>query len=224
MLTRVQISIIAFVASVTMLVAVPASAQDPDPSLAAVALFVDELIDDAIVILRRKELPVAERESLLAERLRRGFALDYIARFVLGRHWRKATPEQRREYQELFTDFIIKSYSVRLDDYTDQTIKVGRAQPAGKKDFIVASKIIRDTGPPLAIDWRVRKRDGAYRVIDLKVEGISMAISQREEFSAVVQREGIEGLIDGLRDRVNSGSVADTDCAAMSTPQTADGC
>lgn len=224
MLARVQISIIAFVASVIVLAAVPASAQDPDPSLAAVALFVDELIDDAIVILRRKELPVAERESLLAARLRRGFALDYIARFVLGRHWRKATPEQRREYQELFADFIIKSYSVRLDDYTDQTIEVGRAKPAGKKDFIVASKIIRDTGPPLAIDWRVRKRDGVYKVIDLKVEGISMAISQREEFSAVVQREGIEGLIDGLRKRVNSGSAAATDCAATSAPQTADGC
>ncbi len=222
MLARAHISIVAFVVTAVMLAAAPARAQD-DPSLAAVALFVDELINDAIVILRRKELPVAERESLLAERLRRGFALDYIARFVLGRHWRKATPGQRREYQDLFTDFIIKSYSVRLDDYTDQTIEVGYAQPVGKKDFIVASKIIRDTGPPLAIDWRVRKRDGAYKVIDLKVAGISMAISQREEFSAVVQREGIDGLIDGLRSRVNSGSVAETEDAATSPPQTEDG-
>ena len=209
MLARVQFLIIAFVVTGAMLAAAPGRAQDRDPSLAAVALFVDGLIDDAIVILRQKELPVAERESLLGERLRQGFALDYIARFALGRHWRKATPEQRREYQDLFTDFIIKSYSVRLDDYTDQTIEVGHAKPAGKKDFIVASKINRDTGPPLAIDWRVRKRDGAYKVIDLKVEGISMAISQREEFSAVVQREGIEGLLDGLRNRVNSGSVAE---------------
>lgn len=223
MLARVQFSIIAFVMTAIMLAAAPARAQDHDPTLAAVALFVDELIDDAIAILRRKELPVSERESLLAEKLRKGFALDYIARFVLGRHWRKATPEQRREYQHLFTDFIIKSYSVRLDDYTDQTIEVGRAKPAGKKDFIVASKIIRDTGPPLAIDWRVRKRDGAYKVIDLKVAGISMAISQREEFSAVVQREGIEGLIDGLRSRVNSGSAAAADGTGTSAPETEDG-
>ncbi len=196
----------------------PAGAQDFEATPEGAVVFVQDLVDNVLAILRDKTVPVAERESLLAVHLREGFALDYIGRFALGRHWRKASPGQRREYQALFTNYIIKSYGIRLDEYANQNVVVGRALAAGKRDLIVSSSIVRADGPPLSIDWRVRPRDGAYKVIDIKVEGISMAISQREEFSAVVQQSGIDGLIASLRGKVDNAASQSAAAAEAGAP------
>ncbi len=189
-------------------VAPPVKAQDAAPDADAAVRFVSQLVDQAMAVLRDTTLTREERDARLGELLRAGFALDYISRFVLGRHWRKASPEQRREYRNLFTDYIIKTYSTRLDEYHDETIEIGTGQAVGKRDVLVESSIIQRDAPPIPVEWRVRYRKGEFKVIDLKVEGISMAISQREEFSSVIQQKGIDGLIDSLRQKV-AGEPAD---------------
>ncbi|MFQ5533202.1 MAG: phospholipid-binding protein MlaC [Sphingomonadales bacterium] len=209
--TRFLASISALAALIVLsLPAKNASADEIPATSEGAREFVSELVDNALSALRNKALAVEERKDQLAGHLREGFALDYISRFVLGRHWRKATSEQRVEYMDLFSDFIIETYSIRLDEYTDETVEIGEARAAGKKDIIVASKIIRRNGPPVSVDWRIRVKDEVYKVIDLSVEGISMAISQREEFSAVVQKDGIDGLLTGLRDKLNDTRQAPT--------------
>ncbi len=135
--------------------------------------------------------------SLLSE----AFDLPFISRFVLGRHWRQATPEQRSEYLALFSDYVLQTYSARRGGYTGETMAILSERPAGTKDMLVSTRIERPSGPPILADWRVRTSGERYRVIDIMVEGVSMVVTQRSEFAAVVQRHGLQGLIEVLRAR-----------------------
>lgn len=123
------------------------------------------------------------------------FDMGTIGRFSLGTYWRAATPAQQAEYQRLFNDMIVKVYSQRFSDYQGQTFDVRTARAEGK-DTLVTSFFVPLSGPEVRVDWRVRNKGGAYKVVDIIVEGVSMSQTQRADFASVIQRGG--GKIDVL--------------------------
>ena len=161
--------------------------------------FIRQLSNDALGILNDTTLTQDERDQAFRDLLKRGFALDYVSRLVLGRHGRTASRAQMAEYDRVFPEYILRIYSSRLTEFGDEEIFVDGTAPAGKRDIYVRSKIIRPDGPPLATDWRVRKIKGDFKVIDLKIEGISMVITQRDEFLAKISSSGLDSLIADLK-------------------------
>ena len=164
-------------------------------------VFVGALAERALETLGLETMSLEERETEFREILRQGFALRYISLLVLGNHRKTATPEQLTEYQTYFSEFILKKYSTLLGGYAGETFVVIGSKSAGKRDVLVKSEIRRDIGAPIPTDWRVRRFGEELKVIDIKVEGISMVQSQREEFNAILTREGMVGLIAVLRAR-----------------------
>ena len=127
-----------------------------------------------------------------------------IGKFALGRYWRTATKAQKDEYLELFEDMIIETYARRFEEYQGQQIQVGTARSVGSNgDSLVQSSIISSGSPDVSVDWRVRKNGNTYQVIDVLVEGVSMSVTQRSEFSSIIQRGGgnIDALLEKLRTR-----------------------
>ena len=161
--------------------------------------FIRQLSSDALVILNDTTLTQDERDQAFRDLLKRGFALDYVSRLVLGRHGRTASKAQMAEYNRVFPEYILRIYSSRLTEYGDEEFFVDGTTPAGKRDIYVRVKIVRPDGPPLAGDWRVRKIKGEFKVIDLKIEGISMVITQRDEFLAKISSSGLDSLIADLK-------------------------
>lgn len=92
----------------------------------------------------------------------------------------------------------MRKYSAMLGGYAGEVFTVVSEQPSGDKDVMVLTRIDRPSGPPIETHWRVRGKDGEQRIIDVLVEGISMAMTQRAEFKSVVKRHGIDGLIQIL--------------------------
>ncbi len=158
---------------------------------------------EAIEILldetRTDEQRIEGFRDLMAER----FDLPLISRYVLGSHWRRATPEQRDEYSTLFEKFLVSTYASRLGEYGGEILEVKSARQEGKKDTIVSTRIGKKGGPLVRVDWRVRKMDHGYKVVDVIIEGVSMVITQRDEFASVIRRAGgnVEGLLAKLRDK-----------------------
>ncbi len=187
------------------LLGAPAGAQT-SPQLAAA--FVQQLANQAIATLRAPGATIEQREAAFRSLLRQGFDLELIGRFVLGRYYRSATPEQRADFQALFEDYLLRTYSSRLGGYSGETFTVVSATAAGAKDALIRTRIDRPSGPPLHADWRVRGSGNQNRIIDVMVEGVSMALTQRSEFDAVIGRNGFEGLLTALRARVQKYSVA----------------
>jgi phospholipid transport system substrate-binding protein len=191
---------VAFIASTA-----PALAAD-EPAVVApdqAEAFIRDLSQKAIAVLRDESKTEQEREAVFRGLLKTGFDMKFIGRFVLGVNWRRATPQQREDYQALFNDYVLKTYSARLGGFTNEEFQVTGSQPAGKRDVMVDSKVLRKDGPPISANWRVRLVDGEPKVIDVVVEGVSMSISQRQEFASVVQSKGMDGLIETLRARVD---------------------
>ena len=158
--------------------------------------FIDSLTQRAVTFLGDADLSAEKRRKKFRKLLQDGFDLKTIGRFSLGRYWRTASAAQKKQYQGLFEDMIINVYSSRFEEYNGQEIEVLNARKEGKSDVIVHSKIIPNSGPKIDVDWRVRYKNGQYKIVDVIVEGVSMALTQRSDFAAVIQRGG--GKVDVL--------------------------
>lgn len=163
--------------------------------------FISDLGAQAIAVLQQAGQPIERREAIFRDMLARKFAMDFIGRFALGRYWQTATTDQQDEYLSLFSEFVLRNYASMLGGYVDEKFEVLDAAEAGRLDMIVGSRITGGGREPMRVDWRLRMIDGQPQIIDISVGGISMSITQREEYSALVQRTGIEGLLEVLRAR-----------------------
>jgi phospholipid transport system substrate-binding protein len=172
-----------------------AAAADP-------AAVINELGNRALEVLGRNATP-AQRVARFHELFREDFDVPGIARFVLGRYWKTATPEQQEEFVKLFEDYIALVYSNQLAAYSGETLRVTGSRTSAE-EAVVASEIIRPTGaPPVKVDWHLTDRNGSYKISDVTVDGISMAVTQRSEFASVIQRNGgqVANLIAQLREK-----------------------
>ena len=179
---------------------VSASAADGDAEE-----FIRDLGERAVSVLRDKEnTTFAEREFAFRNILVRGFHIKTISRFVLGRYWKTATEAQRRAYDHIFVDFIVRVYASRFDSYNGETFEILKSVESDiEGDLIIRTRILRPSGgTPIGVDYRVRVIDGGYRVVDVVVEGISMLHTHRVEFASVINRKGMDGLLDELRNQV----------------------
>ena len=158
--------------------------------------------EQAFGAVQRSDMTLDKREAILADILRQGFDLPLIARFVLGRYWRPATPDQRDSYVDLYGKFVVKSYSKNLGGFAGSSFDVVGAEPIGKSDFLVTTILRRKSGSPFKTGWRVRLIDDKYKIIDVIVEGVSMAVTQRQEFASVLKRDGVERLLQILSAKV----------------------
>ena len=178
------------------------AAASDDPALT----FIQSLGDQALKALRDNiDNNFEEREAAFREVMVRGFDIPIVGRFILGRHWRTATKEQRKEYMAVFVDFIVRVYASRFDSYGGELFTARSVIDDESGDKIVRAQIVRPSGAdPIGVDFRVRTRDEGYKVIDVSVEGISMLHTHRVEFASVVNRKGIDGLLSDLRARVEA--------------------
>ncbi|MEM9681735.1 MAG: ABC transporter substrate-binding protein [Pseudomonadota bacterium] len=170
--------------------------------------FIQQLASQAIKVLSSPDGSLQEREDKFRALLRDDFAMHQIGRFVVGPYWRRMSPEQRQTYMKLFGEWVLKTYSIRLGGYSGEEFHVINTTPAGKRDVLVKTKINRTGTNGLNATWRVRKTDDGYKIIDIYVEGVSMAITQRSEFESILRRHGIDGLISMLQSRVEKLSAA----------------
>ena len=174
-------------ASTAQLVAAKPSA-DPAKAKALVENFTSQAID----FLSNKKLSQETKEAKFKAILTRDFHLDTVARFAIGKYWRTMSSAEKAEYTTLFKDMIIRVYSARFNDYQGQDIDIITSKPHGKHDVLVTTKIKQSNGSDIQVDWRISHRSGKEQIIDVIVEGVSMALTQRSEFASIIQRGGGE--------------------------------
>ncbi|MBL4719952.1 MAG: ABC transporter substrate-binding protein [Alphaproteobacteria bacterium] len=169
----------------------------------AEAVFVQGLADNAIRMLSDETKSLEDREATFRQLLQDGFAMEKIGRFVVGRYWRQMSPDQRRDYQRLFSEWIVRSYAARLGGYAGQKFVVDKVKTTKQKDVFVRTRIVQGNSQEIRCDWRIRKLGDALKVIDVVVEGVSMLSTQRSEFTAVISKHGVDGLIEALNTRLS---------------------
>ena len=191
-----------FLTGALILLAGTVASQSPAAAAADPTALVSSLGSRALEVLG-KGTSESQRVARFRELLREDFDIPGIARFVLGRYWNTASEEERREFVKLFEEYVAQAYATRLAEYAGEKFKVTGSRPEGD-GAIVSSQILRPAGSaPIKVDWRLTGRNGIYKISDVAVDGISMAVTQRSEFASVIQHNGgqIQGLITMLREK-----------------------
>jgi phospholipid transport system substrate-binding protein len=182
-----------------LLVIAPASAESVRPSAPEASLFVSQMGDRALAVLADQNLSTENRSTSLRTLLDKDFELDAIAKFVVGDAWGSATPEQQDAYKMLFRAYVVEKYSAMFGSYSGQRFVVSRAEDVGDRDVMVTGEIVKDGESAVQTDWRVRTYEGALKIVDVKVAGVSMLASQRAEFTSVIREQGFDGLLQMLQ-------------------------
>ncbi len=163
--------------------------------------FIENIGVQAVGFLGDANLSPEQKTAQFRDLLNTSFDMRTIGRFAMGRHWRSASKEQQTEYLNLFNDMVINVYTGRFSEYKGQGFEVVSSRADGKKDYLVSSYIVPGNGSKIKLDWRLRHKNGQYKVIDIIIEGVSMSLTQRSDFSSVIQRGGgkVDVLLEHLR-------------------------
>ncbi|MBL26292.1 MAG: hypothetical protein CMM50_01905 [Rhodospirillaceae bacterium] len=163
--------------------------------------FVEDLIDQAIHALKIDPANEAERRQAFQSLLTDKFDIDGIRQRVLGRAWRDATDAQKAAFADVFDDYILNIYVGQLGPYNDEVVRLKRTEQMSDDEMIVFSEVVNDNGPALRLDWRVHRINGdGLGVLDVAADGASLLRAKRDEFKEVIQRSGIDGLIERLKE------------------------
>ena len=179
----------------------PHAAVSTDP-----VAFIDNLANQTLKILGER-LPPAESEQRLKALLLENFDMPRISGFVLGRYWPTARSQEKEEFQGLLPDYVARSYSKRFASYSGEKVKVTRSRPAGEDNIVVSSQIINpSSAPPVSAEWWVVRTGDDFRIIDVVVDGVSLVLTLRQEFVAVIEQRGggVSTLNRMLREKLGS--------------------
>jgi len=184
--------------------------------------FIGKLSNEVLTQLTDANLPLAQQEERFREIVTKYIAFESISRWVLGqRHWKKASEAQREDYMRLYGDLMVSTYAHRFQGYSGEALKVTRVRVIDENQALVESQITREgADKPLTINWRVRGADGKYRIIDIMVEGLSMAQTQRSEFKSFMRSNGgdMNALLANLNERLQK-ARSDRQIAQQGTSQ-----
>jgi phospholipid transport system substrate-binding protein len=130
---------------------------------------------------------------------------ERTAQWVLGANWRTATPAQREQFVNEFSDLLLRTYGTALRQYDSETLNYLPVQaPAGADRVTVRTEIIRPDGPKVSVDYQLTNRSGEWKVYDVIIENVSMVVTYRSEYAAIIKRDGMDGLLKQLSERNRS--------------------
>jgi phospholipid transport system substrate-binding protein len=173
------------------------------PSAESARALIEEVSAEVLTILSDQSRGNRQKFDALVVLLEEPIDLELVGRLILGRYWRTADDGQRQQYLQLFREYALANLASKLHLYRGQSFEVTGAKVVSDKDALVTSRILSTGEPPLQVDWRLRQRsDGGLVTIDLIVEGVSLIVTLRSEFASVIERQGFDGLLAELRNRI----------------------
>jgi phospholipid transport system substrate-binding protein len=170
---------------------------------AAAEAFIQDVGNRTVAILKNPGLSQQQRLDQLVDILNQSTDLILVGRLVLGQYWRTATESQRNQFLEVFRALVVKTMADNLNRYSGETFVIANSNSIDDRDSLVSTQIVRPgVAQPTHVDWRVRKQDGKFQIIDIIAEGVSMVVTQRSEVAEVVSQQGMDGLIATLKGRL----------------------
>lgn len=188
------------------LIAVSQDGGQKNPAQLGAEKFIASLGQRGIDFLGNEQQTQTQKTESFRRLLEDSFDIDAIGKFALGVYWRQATPEQRKEYLQLFKRSVVDMYAQRFSEYNGQKLVTTGSRPAGNdaNDIVVLSKVVSpDKSEDIPVEWVVQSKGGKYKVLDVFILGTSQSMNQRNQFRQIIQRGGgdVQVLIDNLKSR-----------------------
>lgn len=166
--------------------------------------FIESLGTEALTVISKSSASREQKRERLEKLILSSIDVEWIGRFVLGRYWRTATPQQQKRYLKEYQAFLARQYTSRFADYSGGTFKITGTRKDADGEYMVDMEIYPPEQPPILVEYRLRDEKRGFRIFDVVVEGVSLITMQRSEFASVVGQNGLDYLIDQLASRAIS--------------------
>jgi phospholipid transport system substrate-binding protein len=184
----------------TVLAQTEASAQNN----AAARTYITKLSDDVFAIMNDASLKDDEKGKKLASILHLHVDTDWMAMFVAGKYGRTLTPEQKKTYLHLYHDYLVYNYVPRFKEYSGKSYQILRVLEKGSEVVVQAVLKSGKGTADLRADFRIRKVNNHFKVVDLSGEGVSMITTQRSDFGGLLAQKGWDYFLEKLAAKVDS--------------------
>ncbi len=164
--------------------------------------FVKKVTAQGIEEIINSEVSVAEKDARFEKLFDIYLDLDYIGKFVLGRYWKTATPTQRSDFLKVYRDFNTKTWSKRFDEFKGKHFDFHGTSPSNSEGQIfVDTSVDTNEGAPVKVVFRLKEYKDTYKIVDIIIENVSLAITARNEYTAYIKKNSLDALIADLRKR-----------------------
>ena len=142
-------------------------------------------------------------ESMMRQLVVPRFDMERITRWILGKWWQDASEQDRARFQDAFTSLLLRTYATALQEFdAERNVTYLPVEPSQSGSWVtVPTRIQTGKGETIGIDYRVGEVDGSWRVLDVQIDGISLVRTYRQEYAGIMQRSGVDGLIEMLQAR-----------------------
>ena len=166
-------------------------------------------VDDVMDIIANKSLDAQQRRAQIRQVVLKRFGFDEMAQRSLGQHWRTLTPQQQKEFVELFTDLLERSYINRIEGYSGgrQGVRYTKEDISGDK-AIVDTEIVSGRGEPAAVEYHLLHKDNDWKAYDIIIEGVSLVNNYRTQFNTVIMKDSYAGLVKQMRMKLEQENAA----------------
>ena len=159
---------------------------------------------DKLVAIINGSGSAAEKRAALTKAIDAAVDVDGVGRFCLGRYWHQATPEQQKQYLELFHAVLVNNISAKLGEYTGVHFTMGKSRPQDE-EAAVSTTVERPNNPPTDVDWIISNPNTNPKIIDVIAEGTSLRLTQRSDYASFLAHNAgnIDSLIAAMRQQVS---------------------
>lgn len=146
----------------------------------------------------------AEKRTEMSQVINAAVDVDGVGRFCLGRYWRQASAEQRKQYLDLFHEVLITNITSKLGEYKGVGFTMGHSRPQDE-EVVVSTTVERPNNPPTAVDWIISNPNSNPKIIDVVAEGTSLRLTQRSDYASYLSHNSnnIDALITAMRQQVS---------------------
>ena len=169
--------------------------------------FVKGVTEDGIENIINANIPQAEKDKRFAKLFNSALDIQFIGQFVLGRYWRTATPEQRQEFIDAYRELNVQTWSKRFDEFKGRNfVFKGTDASNSANQIFVNSTVPMEQGEPAKVVWRVKQTGNEFKIVDIIIENVSLAITARNEYTAFIKQspDGVAGLIKNLQEKTKA--------------------
>lgn len=147
------------------------------------------------------EIGFRGRYKLLDPVIRDVFALPFMGEVSLGSYWKSLSPEQKKIYIDAYTDWTISSYAGNFNGYSGESFKIKEGQNNSGSTVSIVSNLVRPHEDSIDFNYSLRKIHDKWRIVDIRIEGVSQLALTRGQFVSIMKNKGFDGLIASLKEK-----------------------
>jgi len=167
--------------------------------------FVRNMTNEGIEEIINANVSKAEKQKRFKKLFNDALDLDFIGKYVLGRYWKTATPQQKTEFINTYRELNTKVWSERFDEFKGKQFEFKGTTPSNSAGQVFVNTIVAmDQGEPASVVWRVKQNNNTFKIVDIIIEKVSLTMANRNEYTAFIKNNNnnVDALIDNLKTKL----------------------